>query len=73
MSPAEIVLIAVVAPLALGLFAFWIWMLVDCLRDEVLLPKDRAVWCLAIVFLKLFGAGIYYFYHYRPRRLAASP
>lgn len=54
--------------LALSILAFWIWMLVDCVRNEPRDGNDRLVWILVIVFVKVVGAVIYYFMRYRHRR-----
>ncbi len=42
--------------------AFWIWMLVDCIRRDF---KDKVLWILILVFANLIGAPIYYFAVYR--------
>jgi hypothetical protein len=41
-------------------FAFWIWMLVDCLTNNSLRGTDKLVWLLVIFFLHFVGAIIYY-------------
>jgi cytochrome c oxidase assembly factor CtaG len=41
-------------------FIFWIWMLVDCIKNERLDSTQRIVWVLVIVFLHALGALIYY-------------
>lgn len=64
---AETLLIATVIPLGIALLAFWVWMLVDCLRREPREGNDRLVWTLVIVFTKVLGAALYYFMRYRPR------
>ncbi|MBE0524890.1 MAG: PLDc_N domain-containing protein [Methanosarcinales archaeon] len=47
-------------------FAFWLWMLIDCLQrpterfsngDEY----DKLIWCLAIFFVHFIGAVLYYY------------
>ena len=43
------------------LFAFWIWMIIDCARREFKKDIDKVVWILVIVFLSVLGAAIYYF------------
>jgi len=45
---------------ALGL-AFWVWMIVDCVKRKKLSDGERIAWMLVIVFLGFFGAVIYYF------------
>lgn len=49
--------------LALGLLAcvFWIWMLVDAIKNPSLDGTQRVVWVLVIIFLHFLGALIYFF------------
>lgn len=42
-------------------FAFWIAMLVDCLKRKFKNDTDRIVWILVIIFAGIIGALIYYF------------
>ncbi len=44
--------------IAVLLFAFWIWMLVDCIRNERLNDTEKVVWALVIIFLHALGALI---------------
>jgi hypothetical protein len=52
-----------VAILALGVlcFAFWIWMLIDCLKNENIGGNERVAWTLAIALTHVLGAVIYFF------------
>ena len=43
------------------LFAFWIWMIIDCAKRDFKKELDKVVWILVIVFLSVLGAAIYYF------------
>ncbi len=70
MSPLELVAAAAALLTGLALLAFWIWMMVDCLRHEEVAGHDRLIWALVILLAKLLGAAIYYFARYRPRRAA---
>lgn len=47
---------------------FWIWMLVDCAKNEPRKGNDRIVWVLVIALTHLLGALIYYFAR-RPERM----
>ncbi len=47
--------------LPIALFAFWIWMLVECLTKEPSEGNDRIIWVLVLVFLNYFGAALYFF------------
>ncbi len=49
---------AIVALLA---FAFWVWMLVDCLMYETDQGNSRLIWALVILFAHFIGAVIYFF------------
>jgi hypothetical protein len=49
-------------------FAFWIWMLVDCLKFESSEGNDKLVWVLVIVLTNWVGALIYYFVRRGERR-----
>jgi hypothetical protein len=40
-------------------FVFWIWMLVDCIRNDRLSSNERVLWALVIFFLHAIGALIY--------------
>ncbi len=67
---SQTLIVALVAPLCVGLLTLWIWMLVHCLKNEKFSGQDRLVWVIVIVALKFVGAGIYYFMRYRPGRAA---
>ena len=43
------------------LFAFWIWMIIDCAKRKFRNETDKVVWILVIVLLSVLGAAIYYF------------
>jgi uncharacterized membrane protein YczE len=43
------------------LFAFWLWMLVDCLKNQALQGTEKIVWVLVIIFLHALGALVYFF------------
>ena len=49
--------------IALGLlaFVFWIWMLIDAIKNPGLSGTERIVWVLVIIFLHFLGALIYFF------------
>lgn len=50
-------------------FAFWIWMIVDCvsnLEDK----EERATWVVYRVLCGALFAPLYYFQQYRPRKRA---
>jgi len=43
------------------LFAFWIWMIIDCAKRNFRKDTEKIVWILVIVLLSVLGAAIYYF------------
>lgn len=57
-----------VVPLVLLLFAFWVWMLIDCATHEPSEGNDKIVWMIVILFAHWLGAAIYFFVR-RPKRL----
>jgi hypothetical protein len=59
----EIILILGVflIPVVLLCFAFWIWMLIDCIKNENLGGNEKVAWVIAIVLTHFLGALIYFF------------
>ena len=47
--------------IGLLIFVFWIWMLIDAIQNRGLSDGEKICWVLAIVFLHIIGALIYYF------------
>lgn len=45
-------------PIFLLLFAFWLWMLIDCAKREF---DDRALWIILLIFLNVIAAILYFF------------
>ncbi len=45
-------------PVFLLLFAFWLWMLIDCAKREF---DDKALWIILLIFLNFIAAVLYYF------------
>jgi hypothetical protein len=59
----EIVLILMLlflVPLGLAAFAFWIWMLIDAIKNQRLTDGQKIAWVLVILFLHFLGALIYF-------------
>ncbi len=52
-----------------GGFVFWVWMLVDCAKNESSEGNDKIVWILIIALANLPGAIIYFIVR-RPTRKA---
>ncbi len=42
-------------------FIFWIWMLIDAIRNKSLTDTEKIVWVLVVIFLNFLGAVIYFF------------
>ena len=57
--PGVLLLWAFAAVVGLGLFAFWIWALVDCLTREFHDPLYKIMWVVVIIFLHFLGALLY--------------
>ncbi|MFA9480212.1 PLD nuclease N-terminal domain-containing protein [Phycisphaerales bacterium AB-hyl4] len=51
-------LMCCVLPVVAGLFAFWLWALIDCVRRDFN-GNDKVIWVLVIVLLSWLGALIY--------------
>lgn len=51
----------VLITLIIGGFAFWIWMLVDCVKRKFKNENDKILWVLLIVLLGWLGALVYFF------------
>lgn len=47
------------------LLAFWVWMLVDAIKNEK--DNDLLIWILIIILLSFLGAILYYFIRKRKR------
>ena len=75
-----LVALLVVLPIALALFAFWIWMLISAIQNKGLTEGEKIAWVLVIALLHLLGALIYFFVGHPKRKTplaggtsAASP
>jgi hypothetical protein len=42
-------------------FIFWVWMLIDAIKNPRLDGNKRIIWVLVIIFLPCIGSLIYYF------------
>ena len=61
-------------PIALALFAFWIWMLISAVQNKGLTEGEKIAWVLVIALLHFLGALIYFFVGHPKRKtpLAAT-
>ena len=48
-------------PLGLLATAFWIWMLIDCIKNENISGNEKIAWVLVIALTHFLGAAIYFF------------
>lgn len=64
-------LLLIFGAFVVGMFGFWIWMLVDCAVKEKE-GTDKIVWMLIILFTNFIGALIYLFARKLPRDRKAS-
>jgi hypothetical protein len=48
--------------------AFWIWILIDCAKNETDIGNTRLIWVIIIVLTYIVGAFLYYLIR-RPKRL----
>ena len=62
-----------VLPLALALFAFWIWMLISAIQNKGLGEGEKIAWVLVIVFLHWLGALLYFFVGHPKRKTPLVP
>ena len=60
------------AAVAVAVFAFWLWMLIDCVTKCPSAENKKLLWILVIIFAGIIGAIIYYFMQ-RPKNPTAEP
>ena len=41
-------------------FAFWVWMLIDCVMSPTLQDLEKVLWFCLMVFLPLIGSVVYF-------------
>ena len=56
---AEMLFFGLMALVGLGLFVFWLMVLIDCINKEPSAGNDKVVWVLVIVLLHWVGALLY--------------
>jgi Phospholipase_D-nuclease N-terminal len=60
-------------PIGIAIFAFWIWMLIDCIKNESHTGNEKVAWVLVIALTHWLGALIYFFAGRSGRRAVAAP
>jgi hypothetical protein len=53
----------------IGLLVFWIWILLDCIKNESTEGNERIVWVVVIAVTHWIG-GLIYLFARRPKRKA---
>ena len=64
----ELITILVTLLVSFLFLGFWIWMLVDCIKNEPEEGNDKIIWILVIALTGWIGALIYFFAR-RPTRM----
>ena len=72
LSPLVVILLSFLALIALGAFVFWIWMLVDAIRNDRISGWARVGWAALIWFTHWVGALFYFFLARRNSRAAPA-
>jgi hypothetical protein len=57
-------------PICLFSFVFWIWMLIDAIKNENISANERVAWVVAIGLTHWLGALIYFFAARSRRRVS---
>jgi hypothetical protein len=63
------IVVAILIPLAIACFGFWLWMLIDCATNEPDTGNNKVVWIIIIVCAHIIGAVLYWIMR-RDRRIA---
>ena len=56
-----ILVLLFLAVIAIGLFAFWLWMLIHSITNKGLRDTEKLLWVLLILFLPFLGPILYFF------------
>lgn len=68
----EILLLLVLFPFAVAVWVVWVWALVAALRNEGLRDGEKVGWVLAILFLHILGAILYFIFAHPKRKFAVA-
>jgi len=63
-----LLLVLFAIPLGIACFAFWIWMLIDCIKNDSVKDNEKVAWVLVIALTHFLGAIIYFFAGRQPRK-----
>jgi hypothetical protein len=67
-----LLLLLFLVPIGLAILAFWIWMLVSALTNKGLTDGEKVGWVLAVIFLHVLGAILYFFIGHPKRKMLAA-
>ncbi|MEK7159822.1 MAG: PLDc N-terminal domain-containing protein [Patescibacteria group bacterium] len=59
------ILFVVMGALGVLFFVFWVWMLIDALKNQT---ENKVMWVLLMIFFSLPGAVVYYIVEKRKRK-----
>jgi hypothetical protein len=68
-----LMILAVVIPVLLASFIFWIWMLISAVQNKGLTEGEKIAWVLILVFVHILGAIIYFFVGHPKRNMPLAP
>ncbi len=68
----EMVLLVGFYSIPIAFLAFWVWMVIDCVKHEPTEGNDKLIWILILMFMNCLGALIYYIFRRRERNLLAA-
>ncbi|WP_334131803.1 PLDc N-terminal domain-containing protein [Silanimonas lenta] len=57
----DVLFFLAILALAVGLFVFWGWTIIDCATDRSAQDIEKIVWLLTIILLGVLGSAIYFF------------
>ena len=68
-----LMVLAVVIPLAIATFVFWIWMLISAIQNRGITEGEKIAWVLVMVFVHFLGAILYFFVGHPKRHTPLIP
>ncbi len=66
-------MVFVFLPIAMAIFAFWIWMLISAVQNRGLSEGEKIAWVLVLVFTHFLGAILYFFIGHPKRNTPLEP
>ena len=64
---------AIILPVCIGLMVFYVWMLISAIQNPALGDGEKIGWVLAIIFLQILGALLYFFIGHPKRHQPPPP